>query len=256
MSSLWTLNRKPLKKSLVTFILGILLFTSCKKESIFEPLDMPDAPQANIPLPCISQTENPAGRSYDVDSLQQFTCTEKHCGLMPLSAKSYWVYEDSIFTDGVFVRVQFDTLRYTNNIKSNTDDITWWESDVFVGLPKVLYNNDSAFFGLQPRLHNLDFKDAKRDYFLFPGDSVRYLSGFDDIAAAGRSLKINNTIRVPAGDFEGYIYFEKNARNFRKDQVFFKPGVGVLKYIREQAPFGQRIIKMQQIMTLVAFHIE
>lgn len=249
------LNRKPLKKSLVTLVLGSLLFTSCKKESIFEPLDMPESPAA-MPLPCISQTESPAGRTYDIDSLLEYSCKEKHCGIMPLSSKSYWIYEDSVFSDGSFVRVQFDTLRFTSNVKSLSDGITWWESDVFVGLPQVLYNNDSAFFGLQPKLHNPDYKDAKKDYFLFPGDSVRYLSGFDDIAATGRSLKMNSSMVVPAGEFDSYIYFEKNARNYRKDQVYFKPGVGVLKYIQEKAPFGQRVIKLQKIMTLVAFHIE
>jgi hypothetical protein len=240
----------------VALLAGSLFFVSCKKETLFEPLDVPVPPGLIIPIPCISQTDNPAGRSYDTDSLLQFTCKDKHCGLMPLSHKSYWVYEDSVFNDGVFVRVQFDTLRYNNNIKSLADGITWWAGNVFVGLPQLLYSNDSSFFGLQPKLHNPDFKDAKRDYFLFPGDSVRYLAAFDDIAAAGRSLKMSGSFSTPAGNFEGYIYFEKNARNYRKDQVFLKPGIGVLKYVQEKAPFGQRVIKLQNIMTLVDFHIE
>ena len=233
--------------------MGSIFFVSCKKEA-FEPLDMPAA--LIIPLPCIAQTENPAGRSYDIDSLLEYSCFEKHCGIMPLSANSYWIYEDSVFDNGTFARVQYDTLRYTSNVRSLNDGLTWWESDVYVGLPQILYNNDSSFFGLQPKLHDPEQKDAKKDYGLFPGDSIRYLASFDDIAASGRSLKMNGGISVPAGDFEECIYFEKNARNYRKDQLYFKPGVGVLKYIQEKAPFGQRVVKLQQIMTLVAFHIE
>ena len=52
------------------------------------------------------------------------------------------------------------------------------------------------------------------------------------------------------------VFTEKNARNYRKNQVILKPGLGVLKYIQEKAPIGQRVIKLQQVLTLVAFHIE
>ncbi len=71
-----------------------------------------------------------------------------------------------------------------------------------------------------------------------------------------RSLKIQTALKTPAGSFNDCIYFEKNAHNYRKDQVILKPGLGVLKYIQEKAPVGQRVIKLQQVLTLVAFHIE
>lgn len=209
-----------------------------------------------MPLPCINQTENPAGRTYDSDSLVGYLCNEKHCGIMPLSAKSYWIYEDSVFDNGTFVRAQRDTLRYIRNIRSLSDGLIWWDSDVNVGLPQRLYTNDSAIFLMRQRQYSPELVDAKKEYGLFPGDSLRYLTGFDDIAASGRSLKLNEEIRTPAGTFDNCIYFEKLARNFRKDQVFFKPGVGVLKYIKEEAPMGTRVLQLQNIMTLVAFHIE
>ena len=98
--------------------------------------------------------------------------------------------------------------------------------------------------------------DVKKDFSLFPGDSIRYLASFDDAAAVGRSLKIKTDFETPAGKYDECLYFEKNARNYRKDQVYFKPGIGVLKYIQEKAPFGQRVMKLQQISTLVAYHIE
>lgn len=175
---------------------------------------------------------------------------------MPISTRSYWIYEDSVFADGVFVKVQFDTLRYTHTMKSLNDGLVWWESDLFVGIPQTLFTNDSSLFDLHPRQYSPDYADAKKEYSLFPGDSLKYLASFDDIAAAGRSLKMSGTFVTPAGYFDNYIYFEKNARNYRKDQVFFKPGVGVLKYIQEKAPFGTRVIKLQQVMTLVSFSIE
>ncbi len=253
MSTLWIYKSKPLKKTIVTLILGAVCLVSCQKKDVMEL--SPPIPE-KMPLPCINQTENPAGRTYANDSLVGYRCTEKHCGIMPLSANSYWIYEDSIFDYGTFVKVQRDTLRYTRNIRSLSDGLIWWESDVNVGLPQRLYSNDSAIFLMRQRQYSPNLVDAKKDYSLFPGDSIRYLTSFEDIAANGRSLKLYEDTPTPAGTFEDCFYFEKHARNFRKDQVFFKPGVGVLKYIREEAPMGTRVLQLQNIMTLVAFHLD
>jgi hypothetical protein len=246
-----------LKKSILSLVVSTVVLLSCKKESLDVPVDLQNIPPPIVSKdPCISQTGNPGGRSYDADSLLYFIATDRHCGMLPLSTKNYWVYQDSVFLDGIFQQVKTDTLRFSSNIRSLADGLTWWQSKVNVGIPQLLYTNDTTLYALQPKLYNPDYMDAKKDLFLFPGDSVKYLSGFDDIAAAGRSLRINGNMEVPAGSFENYIYFEKNARSYRKDQVYFKPGVGVLKYIHEQAPMGQRVIKMQHIKTLIAFHIE
>ncbi len=175
---------------------------------------------------------------------------------MPLSNKNYWVYEDSVYNDGTFIRVQFDTLRYSSNKKSLTDGLIWWEGNISVGLPETLYANDSAFFAMGDRLFTPEVKDAKKDYSIPAGDSLKYLTSFEDAAASGRSLKLQTAIKTPAGSFNDCVYFEKNARNYRKDQVFFKPGLGVVKYIQEKAPMGERAIKLQQVSTLIAVHIE
>jgi hypothetical protein len=63
-------------------------------------------------------------------------------------------------------------------------------------------------------------------------------------------------VTVNAGTFSDCLYFDKNARNFRRDQVYFKPGIGVLKYIQEMAPMGTREMKTQQISTLVKFYFQ
>lgn len=88
------------------------------------------------------------------------------------------------------------------------------------------------------------------------GDSVRYLTSFEDVAANGRSVRMEAPVSTPAGTFSNCIFFEKNARNYRKDQVYFKEGIGVLRYIQEKAAPGDRTIKLQQVSTLVSMHIE
>jgi hypothetical protein len=225
------------------------MFTlACRKSDVLQPL----AKTAT----CELQTANPAGRSYSSDSFVAYNCTQKHCGLLPLSHNNYWIYEDSIFANGVFSKVQFDTLRFLTNKKTLSDGIVWWEGNISIGLPDLLYANDSSFFGLTNRLFTPEIMDVKKEFGLFQGDSIRYLTSFEDAAAQGRSLKIESPLATSAGTFDDCVYFEKNARNYRRDQVFFKPGVGVVKYIQEKAPIGQRVIKLQQVSTLVGLHIE
>lgn len=154
------------------------------------------------------------------------------------------------------MKVQYDTLRYIITKKSLPDGLVWWEGNIEVGLPDILYANDSTLFDLNDRLFTPGYKDVKKEFGLFAGDSLRYLTSFDDAAAQGRSVKISTQFKTLAGTFNDCLYFEKNARYYRKDQVYFEPGTGVIKYIHEKAPMGQRVIKLQQISTLVAYHIE
>lgn len=236
---------KTLSKIIFTLFGAVLFFTSCRKEQFSpEPAD-----------PCLEQTANPAGHSYSTDSLLQFSYSKKHCGLLPLSTKNYWVYEDSIFFDGDFVKVQLDTLRFAP-WKSLEDGLVWWEGNVFVGLPEKLYANDSSLFLLENRLFIPGILDAKKSYSLFPGDSLKYFTSFGDIAALGRSVYAQGPQTTPAGNFSDCLLFEKEARNYRKEQLIFKPGLGVIKFTQEIAPMGTRILKLQQVSSLVAFHIE
>lgn len=230
--------------------MGSILFAACKKEETTPPK------QLQILEACILPIANPAGKSYPKDSVIGFDCNGKFCGLMPMNIRNYWIYEDSVFLDGSFVRVQYDTLRYTDTYKSLPDGLIWWESKTEVGLPSRIYVNDSAFIKLEERFFTPNILDAKKDFSLFPGDSIRYLTNFTDAAAMGRSLRITTPLTSPAGTFNECIYFEKYARDFRKDQVYFKPGLGVIKYIQEKAPLGSRVIKLQQVSTLIKFHIE
>jgi len=235
-----------LKRTIGTLLTASLFLASCRKDDSIQL----------ITEPCEIQSDNPAGRSYESDSVVSVACTSKHCGIIPLSIKNYWIYLDSLFNDGVLVQIRYDTLRYTSTWKSLTDGLVWWQGNMPVGLPDMIYANDSSLFGMGDRMFTPGIKDAKKEYGLFPGDSVKYLTSFEDAAAIGRSLKINSEVMTPAGTFSECMYVEKNARNYRKDQVLFKPGIGVLKYIHEKAPMGTITIKLQQVSTLVAYHIE
>ena len=92
---------------------------------------------------------------------------------------------------------------------------------------------------------------------MFPGDSIRFLTSFDDYAAQGRGIKLGGEFQVESGEFSNVLYFEKNARNYRRDQIYLKPGVGVIKYIHEKANNGYpRVVRLQKISTLVSYHIQ
>ena len=237
-----------MSKLLLFLFIGSILFSACRKDSF--------SPAIEQAVSCKLQTENPAGRTYAAESVISISCTDKHCGILPLSSKNYWVYQDSVYDNGTFLRVQFDTLRYSSNKKSLTDGIIWWESNFSVGLPETLFANESTFFTLDDRLFTQGIKDAKKDYFIPVTDTIRYLTSFEDIAASGLSIRLKTVFKTPAGSFSDCVYFEKNTRSYRKDQVFFKPGLGVVKYIQEKAQPGNTLLKLQQISTLVAMHIE
>ena len=237
-----------LKQILISLLIGSIFFSACQKETNFPPPVVLES--------CQAPTNDPAGRSYTSDSVVAIDYNKKVCGLLPLSKKNYWVYEDSVFNNGTFINVKYDTLRFTSTWKSLEDNLVWWQANIVVGLPEMLYANDSSFFEMNDRLFIPEIIDVKKTYGLFEGDSIRYLTGFEDIAALGRSVKMQTVINTPAGSFEDYILFEKNARNYRRDVVYFKPGLGVLKYTMETVAPGTSQVKLQQVSTLIAFHFE
>lgn len=240
------LKRIPLKRTILSLVLGSLFFAACSKNK--SPF---------IEEACLPQNDDPTGRSYTQDSIVALTYMQKNCGFMPLSRNSYWVYEDSVFNAGTFVKVKYDTLRFTQTYQSLSDKLIWWETNINIGLPDLLYANDSAIFMANYRLFSSDpIRDARKEYSLFAGDSIKYLTQFEDNAAMGRSVKLDGTVKTPAGNFSECILFEKKAPFYRKDQVIFKPGIGVLKYISEEAPMGTPVLKLVQVSTLVSFHLD
>ena len=238
------------KLTLSLFTVSVIIF-SCRKESTYQlNLNIASA------ISCVSQTADPSLRSYPCDSLIPNFFPVNHCGFLPLSLNNFWVYEDSFFNNGTFLRVQIDTLQFIRTNQTTTDKLIWWDSNIDIGIPIRLYSNEIGIYNLEKRLFTSCTWEANKEFVTPAGDSAKYLTRFEDIAAQGRSLKLNEIISTPAGDFGSCIYFEKYARNFRKDQVFIKPGIGVVKYIREVAPMGHPVLKLQQISTLREFYLE
>lgn len=236
----------PLKKIILLILFGSILFYSCKKEIFRSPEDA-----------CLLQTGNPGSHSYSQDSLIAISYTGKNCGLLPLNRNNYWIYLDSTFNNGVFQKAQYDTLRFEKTYLSISDDLIWWQANIEVGLPQLLYSSDSSIFSVQQRMYSSDaIWDARKEFSLFSGETINYLTHFDDNAAQGKSMKVDGALSTPAGQFPDCIQIEKNARSYRKDEIYFKPGIGVVKYTQEKAPMGSRVIQLQQVSTLVSFHIE
>lgn len=243
-----TTKSKPLKKILFSFLLLSILMSACSKHEVL-------LPQAKTNT-CELQTANPTGKSYSSDSIVTYTCTSSHCGILPLNNRNYWIYEDSIFTNGVFTKIQLDTLRFDKQVKSVTDGLVWWKSNINVGLPETLYANDSSFFALSTRVFVPDVMDAKKEFGLITTDSLRFLSSFEDMAAQARLIKYTTPVATPAGTFNNCLFYEKNARYYRNDQVLFKPGVGVVKYVQTMYSYASRKMEVQKIATLVDVHFE
>jgi hypothetical protein len=231
---------------LVLIILAIgMAFSACRKNHIATP------------EPCLQQTENPDHRSYSSTEIANTSYQGKHCGLIPFSSKHSWVYLDSIFDNGVFVRTELDTLQFTKTYQTQSDGLIWWAPNKSVGLPSKCYANDSTVFSLEDRLFTSHTVfDVKKELYLFTPDSIQFLTSFGDEMATGKAINLAYLISTPAGNFPNCLLFEKYARMYRRDQVYLEPGIGVVKYIHEEAPSGSLIIQTQQISTLVSYNIE
>jgi hypothetical protein len=180
----------------------------------------------------------------------------KHCGLMPLASNYYWIYQDSIFHDGVFVKNEMDTLHFIKCYQVSTDGLQWWQADKSIGLPELTYSTDSAIFSLEERLFTTPCTlDAKKVIYFTPQDSIRFLTAFEDEAAFA-TQKMHGEIESPAGHFSNCIFLEKYSPAYRKDQLYIKPGIGVIKYIRNEAPVGSSVVYLQQVSTLVKYSLE
>ena len=240
MSTLWT-GTTLSKNLLFIFIIGIS-FIACRKNAITESES------------CITQTAVPK-QSYSANEISITVYSRNHCGLIPFSSKFYWIYLDSIFSNGNLVATKIDTLRFLKTYRSQPDSLIWWEANKEIGLPTKCYANDSGIFSLEPRLFtSFSILDSRKEIYQFIQDSVKFISSFGDEAAIAKGL--HGSCTIPAGSFNDCLFFEKYAMLYRRDQVYLKPGIGVLKYIHQQAPLGSNTIEMQQISTLISYHIQ
>ncbi len=242
-------------KSILTVLTLSALFSACSKKETAQELPS-SQPTKQQPETCIPQTANPTGRSYQMNDVQNYNCGNKFCGLISISNRNYWIYLDSFFVDGSFSHVQVDTLRFSSSMRSLTDGLVWWKPSISIGLPELMYVNDSAFFKLEPRLFSQEQMDVRSEFAICAGDSARYFTSFEDAGATGRTVKMKDGISVNGIKYDNILYFDKNARSYRRDQVYIKPGVGVIRYVQERAPLGSPNVKLAQISTLLYCHFE
>ncbi len=235
-----------MKKLIVIIPALCILFTSCTKNV------------APVNDQCIVQKDNTFSNSYFYDDVVSINYTGNHCGLMPLSINSYWVYEDSLFdNNGIFINRKSDTLRYTKTLQS-PDNLIWWETNKDVGLPLQMYSSNSAVYSLQRGVFIPDSLYSKREFYDIEKDSVIYLSGFSDIVAFGKIARRSGVMKTPLGNFYNYIFYEKYSPYYRRDRVYFVPGIGVIKYTNEyyKAPGSPDNFKAKKISTLVGYFAE
>jgi hypothetical protein len=241
------LKKYLLKKLVLVFPVFIFLFTACRKSQL--PVAISET--------CIEQTANPVANSYDTNDVVSVNYTRSHCGMMPLSAKNYWVYQDSLFDNsGAFKSIKLDTLRYTKTFQT-PDHLIWWEGSKDVGLPKDIYSSSDAIYGLQKGTFMADSMYSKREFYEADADTS-FLAGFADIVAFGKIINKTEILQTEAGSFPEYILYEKYAPGYRRDRIYFVPGFGVIKYTSEyyKAPGPPSNMKLLIKSSLVSYHSE
>ena len=177
--------------------------------------------------------------------------------MMPLSSKSYWIYQDSIFDNtGNFKITKLDTLRYNKTFQT-PDKLIWWEANKDIGLPKNIYSSTTAIYGLQKGTFMADSMYSKREFYDAAADTS-FLAGFSDIVAFGKIINKTEILQTEAGSFSEYILFEKYAPGYRRDRVYFVPGLGVIQYTSEyyKAPGPPSNMKILIKSSLVSYYAE
>ena len=237
-----------MKKLLPVFPVLIILFSACRKTEV---------PVPEVSETCIEQTVNPLANSYDTNDVISVNYAGSHCGMMPLSSKNYWIYQDSIFdNNGFFKTTKIDTLRYTKTLQT-PDKLIWWEGSKDVGLPAKIYSSTDAIYGLQKGMFMADSMYSKREFYDADADTS-FFAGFADIVAFGKIIHKSEVLQTEAESFSEYILYEKYAPGYRRDRVYFVPGFGVIKYTSEyyKAPGPPSNMKMLIKSSLVSNHSE
>ncbi|HMU47569.1 MAG TPA: hypothetical protein PKC72_14445 [Chitinophagaceae bacterium] len=245
---------KPALLSLGTATLALLACTKSTTEQPQNCIQLHDVPQY------IYNTTN------NVYSGDRFA--EPICGILPMHKKNYWVYRDSLFdySTGAFQNVYIDTLRF-QEAYMYTDTITWWKPVVsfypgygfyYKGFYDRVYSVDSVLYTLTEG--SFGFKHSIQWFFLLTADSVDKSSAWNDtntLSAYGK--KYNDPVVVPAGTFNGCIFYEKyfGDYNYYNQDIYFKPGVGVVKsyqyYYYLTAPLP---VVLTVRSDLISYHIE
>ncbi len=232
-----------MKTYFLIILIAVQLLYGCQKG-----IEMPEQP-------CVEHKANSYTSTYSCAELSPVAYKGEQCGFLPLSGTTLWIFEDSFFNDqGNFVNRKVDTLQFSKTFQTQKDGIVWWQPDKFIGLPEKCMTTGKDLYSLQPRFFggNLCVLDAAIEYSIPASDSIGYLAHFADEAAIGKAVKMKASLDLPFGKLDQCILFEKHAPGYRRDKVYIKPGVGVVKFIHALSSTVNGNIVIRQISTLMS----
>jgi hypothetical protein len=211
----------------ITISLGILLLqilfavSACKRN-----ITIKDTPCQIIDSNCVHSTKIPAFCPAII--LPEIDNSQKHCGILPISKKNYWIYLDSLFDiTGQFTQIKIDTLRFIKAHMS-PDSITWWSTNnTFKGFLQYSYSTDSVLYTLGT---NWGGKPVVKWFHYMNTDSTSENCNYTDHPTICEAKKLYQAVIVPAGKFNNCLLFTKKWILPELLNIYFKPGIGVLRF--------------------------
>lgn len=233
---------------LIVFVI-LLVCSGCKKTNL-------DDKTASCPHPIPTTIPQ---RAY-TSGFTEITYQQSHCGYLPLGKKNYWVFQDSVFDSntGAFLSTFIDTLRFERTFRFS-DSIVWWMPKItffpgyFKGYYNLMYSTDTVLYTLGDGGPG-SLPSAK---WCFPlhTDSIHLYPHWSD--AGGYEVvgyKLYSPVTVPAGSFNDCSLFIHRWNSTTGGwYIYFKPQVGILKFIVRRGPGGSII---SHTSTLLSYHIE
>lgn len=206
--------------------------------------------------------------------LQQVSYDSAICGFMPMHKDAYWIYTDSFFnSDGSLSLVSQDTLRITGIFKSPLSPSLFWRmaSRNRKGMNGLFYTTDSLLYSLQaafavPTYFQADtWAGYRAAGYPMPHppatgprntDTLFTMNAVSDMAYMEKTFPYHETVNVPAGSYSDCIGFHKFL-NITSEQMIFKPGVGMVKYISYYSNFSSMFSygSVKQVSVLTSYHL-
>lgn len=243
-----------------------LLLSSCRRQTDFFRQD----------VACIHNGPLQAGPALLISAgLQQVSYDSAICGFMPMHKDAYWIYTDSFFNnDGSLSSISQDTLRVKGISKSPLSPSLFWTmgSRNRKGMNGMFYTTDSLLYSIQTAFTSPAYLQGNtwagyraagyprpRPIIADPRytDTLFTMNAVSDMAYMEKVFTYNEIITVPSGSYKDCIGVHKFLYTPFSDQLIFKPGLGMVKYISyydgSGAMFSYGAVK--QVSVLTSYHL-
>ncbi len=150
--------------------------------------------------------------------------------LIPSAIGNYWIYIDSLYIDGEFNSVSFDTMTIVDTM--HTLGKKWWKVEGYRTLPYIweyyAIENDSVYSiqgGWSPIL-SLDY--------IYPTDSLTVLQTLieGDLGLLRYVIKSTAPVTTDIGTFQNCgKYYGGWSKDSQYAEEYIKPGIGFVKSI-------------------------